>query len=575
MLAVLLFARVMWVDSRPAPVARAEVTFVPADTIVPGHRRLLVYAGPMGPVLRGRPIFQQLASDPEMRGTDLLFFHPKIMRLTFGPPDAFATRLRSEIDAQWIRAGGYDDVILSGASVGSVIARHAFVASAGSYPGQPRTVPWADSVTRIVLITGIGRGIGIEQEGAWKWPLRIGRYVPVIRRSIVYDQLRGAESISAMRIAWIRHFAQLVSTSRKDSTRRLPTIVQVLGSQDDYVRREDNIDFQQFPNAFHLVVPGARHGNIFYSSSDSIVRFAVFREAFLGARPGEASPYRVADDSIRRVVMLLHGIRSNRYDWVKELATQLRQRVPNVEVIESSYGNTSVLGFMLPGTRRRNRLWLQDQYTEALARHPNATVDVVAHSNGAYLLGESLAALPVMRFDRVALLGSVLPSSYPWRERHALGQVGTIRSERAAGDAVVAVVANGLRGLGMTDVGTSGWNGFNETGPFLVEPGLRDGGHHATVSRENLSAVADFIATGRAEAAATSTQPGMSQLGAQRSTGLRWLSAIAPWTLVLSAATLAVILVSWVRGASAARRWSRLGTVSVVVLCLAVLLDVL
>jgi len=88
-----------------------------------------------------------------------------VVRLTPGHADDFATRLRAEIDAQWIRAGGYDDIILAGGSLGSLLVRQAYLASAGADPRQPRTVPWSDRVSRIVLMPGIGRGINIENEG--------------------------------------------------------------------------------------------------------------------------------------------------------------------------------------------------------------------------------------------------------------------------------------------------------------------------------------------------------------------------------------------------------------------------
>jgi hypothetical protein len=222
------------------------------------------------------------------------------------------------------------------------------------------------------------------------------------------------------------------------------------------------------------------------------------------------------------VVFLLHGLRSSRDGWVGDLARRIRQRLPDADVVESSYGRLSLVAFVLPGVRRREIRWLQDQYTEYLARHPNATFDVVAHSNGTYLVGESMSRVPSMQFRRVVLLGSVLPTEYPWRERHDLGQVQELRIDRAADDAISAVLCSAMRGIGMTDVGPSGWRGFDEAGAFETDIGWYAGGHSAALAAPNLDNLADFVVTGRV------ARDSAALRGAPES-ALRWQSRLAPW----------------------------------------------
>lgn len=560
----------MFLDWRPAPTDQAIVKFIPGERTAGQVKRLVVHAGSMRRgVDRGMPVLRQLLSEPELAGSDLLTFDPVAYNLTSGPAEDFATRLRAEIDARWIRAGGYDDIILTGASLGSILVRQAFLESAGRDPRQPRTIPWSDRVSRIVLLAGIGRGVNPDSLGMWKWIARVGRFVPYVRRSIVYDQLRGAESISGIRIAWIRYFAELNAAAREDLSVRVPIVVQVLGDRDDIVKRADNVDLDQFPNAHYLDVPRARHGDIFAfgPSSDSAARYALFRQAFVSPHPSQAATRVITPDTVQRVIFLLHGLRSSHDNWVRQVGPVLRQRLPNAEIVESSYGLTSLLGFALPSVRRRERLWLQDQYTEALARHPLATIDVIAHSNGTYILGESLEHLPSMRFDRVAILGSVLPTDYSWRARRALGQVGVVRSDRAADDKVVALLASSLHGLGMSDVGTSGWRGFDESAEFLYEAPSVLGGHGATVSAEHLRSVTEFIATGeRGTTAANAAQPSIA---------LRVASGLAPWLLFLLAASGAMLATRWIRRATDSRRWSRVAVVGSFALVTAILLDVL
>jgi len=571
-LATILFLSVAsWIYvNRPRPAK--PVTILVKGTRAPNQpKRLIVYAHSMGyGFRRTRRVFDHLLREPELAGSDLLLFEPRAFRLTPGPSAGFATRLRAEIDAQWVREGGYDDVILAGSSLGSLLIRQAYLTSAGRDPKKPRTIPWSDRVSRIVLMGGIGRGINIENEGNWKWIVRIGRYIPMVRESVAYDQLRGAEFVTSIRIAWIRHFEELNRTAASDtSARKVPIVVQLLGTEDSFVRHEDNIDFDQFPNAFHIDVPGAQHEVFWFgSATDSALRYSLYREAFFGRSLPHASPRPVLRDSIDRVIFLLHGIRSSRDSWVKELAATLRARLPRAEVVESSYGQISVLGFALPTVRRRERRWLQDQYSEYLARHPSATFDVVAHSNGTYLLGESLARLPVMTFNHVAVLGSVLPKDYSWRERHNLRQVGTVRSDRAAGDVVVAVVSNALHGLGMMDVGTSGWSGFDEAGDFIVEPPLLPGGHDATLTRQNLAGVAEFIANGRGA-------PLDPPLTARPSQVLRLMSAAAPWVMFLVCLLVPIAAFYWVLRAAPSRRIPRVAAIFAGVVMLAIILDVL
>jgi hypothetical protein len=234
--------------------------------------------------------------------------------------------------------------------------------------------------------------------------------------------------------------------------------------------------------------------------------------------------------------------------------------------VESSYGWTTLLGFTLPSVRRRELRWLQDQYTEYLARHPAAVFDVAAHSYGAYLLGESLQRVPTMRFGRVLLLGSVLPAEYPWRQRHDWGQAEVVRTDRAAEDMVVAVFCSALHGIGMTDVGTSGWSGFEEHGELETDVVWHPGGHSAALESANLESLAEFIVTGRVSPTTTVVERPPRFMAV--------MSQLAPWFARLLLIGLATLVVHWLRRkhAPASRR---IGLAMATVIVLAIVLDVL
>lgn len=548
------------------------VTSVIRGPRAPGApRRLLVFVkGTSANVEAYKPFLFRLQAEPQLANTDLLLFDHRLVRLTTGRAYDFATRLRAEIDAQWIRNGGYDEVILAGHSYGSTLIRAAYLQSAGRDPRQAPTVPWSDHVTRVVLLAGIGRGVDAEDHGRWSLVLRVGRFIPLIRSSVMYDVLRGADFVTDVRIAWIRYMSELTrDMARNPEGHRPPIVVQVMGTEDDVLHRDDNIDLEQFPTAYQIDVPGAFHGPTLYNlnlvSNPELV-YGLIREAFVSTAPARSMlRHREAPDSIHRVVFLLHGMRSSRDEWVREIAPLLRKRLSHAEVVESSYGWISLASFVMPWVRRREIRWLQDQYTEYLARHPDATFDVVAHSNGAYMVGQALEHVPSLRFRRVVLLGSVLPSDYSWEQRREWRQAESVRTDRSADDLVVAVFCSGLRGLGMTDIGTSGWSGFENTAGVEREVAWYHGGHSAALARSNLTSLTEFLATGTVPDSLGTLERGPTP-------GVTLLSQLAPWLARL--ALLATIALGgfWIWRAPS--RSNRAAVLAAAAVLLMILLDV-
>jgi pimeloyl-ACP methyl ester carboxylesterase len=549
----------------------------PVTTVIRGPRapgaprRLLVFVKGTGADVEAyKPLLFRLQAEPSLANSDLLLFDHRLVRLTIGHAYDFATRLRAEIDAQWIRNGGYDEVILAGHSYGSTLVREAYLQSAGRDPRQPPTVPWSERVTRVVLLAGIGRGVDAEDHGRWSVVLRAGRFIPLIRSSVMYDILRGADFVTDVRIAWIRYMAELTrDAARNPQGRRPPIVVQVMGTEDDVLHRDDNIDLEQFPTAYQIDVPGAFHGPTLYNLNlvpNRELVYGLIREAFVSSAPARSLPqHRAMPDSIHRVVFLLHGMRSSRDDWVRDIAPLLRQRLPDAEVVESSYGWISLASFVMPWVRRREIRWLQDQYTEYLARHPNASFDVVAHSNGAYIVGQALEHVPSLRFQRVILLGSVLPSDYSWEQRRQWRQTESVRTDRSADDLVVAVFCSALRGVGMTDIGTSGWSGFDNSAGVEQEVAWYHGGHSAALARGNLASLSEFLATGIVTDSLASTQ-------ARPTPTVTLLSQLAPWLarLALLASLVAGGLWIW----RAPSRGNRAAVLAAAAVLLMILLDV-
>jgi pimeloyl-ACP methyl ester carboxylesterase len=431
-----------------------------------------------------------------------------------------ASNIAARINQRWVVAGGYDEIVLVGHSLGGLIVRQAYLLALTGAPGQ-RNI-WAGSVKRIVLFASLNRGVPAEFERRWWLPAVawFARVMPLTRHWLFHDIMRGSRFITNLRITWIRAVNGLDHP---------PNVVQFLGSNDGLVTAEDSNDVSQFPTGRHQVVPDATHGNLIRldiaPAPDE--RFWLIASAF--TEPWRQEPVPEIGDRAKSVVIVLHGIRATNTTWVQDVAAEIRSRNSGVEVVTASYGRFSARKFAVPATRRRFLGWLEDTYTERLALNPKATFHFIGHSNGTYLLGHSLQNIPGMQFERVLLAGSVLPIGYDWRSRVEMGQVRQIRNDRAARDVPVGVLCAALRGLGMRDVGTAGVDGFHGWDDKVKsEVYYYPGGHSAALASDNLSRFVTFVLDGDV------IRPG--SLPRMPSMGFSFLSRSAPvlaWLLVL------------------------------------------
>jgi pimeloyl-ACP methyl ester carboxylesterase len=462
-------------------------------------RRLIVLV----PRFRGQlgnwtPLKQRLANEQGYRPEAacwLDFAHGVNLRST-EILDAVAERLRGRIEAEWLRAGGFDDVVLVGHSMGGLIVRQAYLLAAGAVPGQLAST-WAGKVSRIVLFASLNRGVDPKKKPLWglaNWLVSLIRFLP---HFTFLDAIRGASFLTNLRINWIRLFGELAAAQRQGKTWpdgrpvQPPLVVQLLGERDGLVDPEDSKDVLAFPSGHELSVPDANHRTLYRLDQvpDPDLRYAVLRAGFVGVFPDNPP----VASSVRRVVFLLHGIRaSNVDDWIKELRKRISERAhASTDVIKPDYGYFTAARFALPSVRRRNISVFQDLYTEALAAHPTAEFDIIAHSNGTYILGQALRKTPGMRFENVALAGSVLPTNFPWGELKRNNQVGRVRNDRANRDWPVALLCNALSGLNMRDVGTGGFAGFKGTATHEVA--YYPGGHGMALKSDYQGLLVDFV----------------------------------------------------------------------------------
>lgn len=457
-------------------------------------RLIVVVAGFRPDKSKWEPLICRLNRDPGFTESTVLWIDHKIGYLSRRPMSEYAIELGARV-AQKVREDDQiDEIVFLAHSLGGPLVRHAYLLAARTDEDAAIDSSWATKVSGFVLLASVNRGLEFEALGlANRWMANLALVTGLARLVTINDCLRGSAFMTDLRIRWIRHFSRL--------GRQGPRVTQLLGTADRLVRRIDSLDVEQFPNSSHEDVPGATHLDIYRVEGvhDPDVRYGMIRDAIIGnnkAQPRLERPI-VAKNP---VVFVLHGIRASNGGWVEQVRSKIQDRQPQAEVITASYGWFSALDCAIPALRRRNIRWFQDQYSYYFARYPESDFHFLGHSNGTYILGQSLCSIPAMTFRRVLLIGSVLPQDYAWRDRFAEpAQVEMVRNDRANRDLPVALLVSGLRGfrIGMRDIGSSGVNGFEFGDSRIAEVFYYDGGHSVALAEDNLDSLLDFVLLGK------------------------------------------------------------------------------
>lgn len=459
---------------------------------VPGSirpRLVVVVPAINGDVDSWRPLIARLKQEEALAETCWKVLNTEKRWNSLARADQLARELRAKIDQAWRAYGPFEDIILVGHSMGGLLVRQAYLMACGVDTDVTQQSEWAERVSRLILFAAINRGVDPARKWIWRLTAWLFRVLPIFQRILVWDLLRGSDFITNLRIQWIRYFASLQG--------REPIVVQLLGTRDDVVAREDSVDVEQFPNAYAIEVASGTHDNLFHLEGieDADERYAVLRDAFVHVHPRRAENIKVCGAS--QIVFVLHGIRADNRTWVQQTIDAIKTQWPAVQAIGPRYGYFSALRFAIPVTRRRNLEWFRDAYTEALAHNPQASFSFIGHSNGTYIFGECLRAIPGMRFKRAVLVGSVLPSDYDWENRSKRKQLEQLRVDGSSHDWPVGWLCSLLRGAGMRDVGTGGFEGFTRlNGVNKSEYFWYKGGHSAPLATANLSSLATFAVTG-------------------------------------------------------------------------------
>ena len=437
------------------------------------------------------------------------FYDHRCSLLSFGDLQKKGEKLRIKIDKIWTKLTDkaqpedfeYPDVVLVAHSMGGPLLREAYLRAFNSDIRQPKS-PWAQHVTRFVLFSSINRGIRTDQKLWLKFSAWMVRNFPFLSGLQIADLYRGSNFITNLRINWIRHFGALSEAQASNKSWpdgrpiKVPTVIQVNGSKDSLVKKGDSEDIIAMPEAHDLDLDEADHSDVYFVDDS---RYPTVKRAFCE----QFKKNKTSADTnkkVTQVVFLLHGIRASNVDkWITEIGNKIKQRNKGkIAVVHPNYGYFTAAKFVLPSVRRKNIPFFQDHYTEALAEHPTAKFSIIAHSNGAYILGHSLLSAPAMHFTNIALAGSVLPKDFwnKFEDNRLKSQADNISNHRAERDWPVALLCSALRGLRMRDIGTSGFDGFD--GSSTSEVAYYRGGHSDALRPVYYNSLINFILKGTA-----------------------------------------------------------------------------
>lgn len=411
---------------------------------------------------------------------------------------------------------GYDKIILVGHSFGALLARNLYIEACSiNHNTSELKHPWCAKVDRIVLLAGMNRGwrishhLSITNAILWSFGSLISALIWLMVRKFpqIYAIKKGSPFITNLRIRWI----QMQNLSDKYQVGNALTI-QLLGTIDDMVSPEDNIDLVSGSDFIYIDVPHSGHENVVDMAHKKYgqARASVFSQALFESSDNlKALSQLPSDENIENkktditdVVFVMHGIRDLGY-WTHKIARRIISRSrPHgkthkiIATETSSYGYFPILSFLSPFKRMEKVSWLMDQYAEALARYPNAEFSYVGHSNGTYLLAKALEDYPLCKFKNVVFAGSVVRRDYDWNKKIENHQVENVLNYVATADWVVGLFPNTLQKIRWQDLGSAGHDGFAETAN-IQQIKYITGTHGAALQEDNWDAIADFVLTGQ------------------------------------------------------------------------------
>jgi pimeloyl-ACP methyl ester carboxylesterase len=464
------------------------------------RKLIVVVPSLLGNRQKWEPLLSRLMQEPHLKaGTEAQweFWAHDTRPFSFGAARSLSRRLAAFINEK-VSTNQFEEIILVGHSMGALLVRDAYLLAAGAYERKIEVEQrsWSSKVTKFVLFASLSRGFDPDCRFLVRLMISAFNLVGLFGWTTASDMARGSDFITDLRLAWIRYFHQLAEAGHD------PVLVQFLGTIDTIVRQQDCLDTEQFPRGQTIDVADATHDDLYQinKAADPNSRYQLIARVFESDYQPPATNRAPVISEPQRIAFVLHGIRASNTGWVEEICALIKKLYPDVVIEHAQYGYFSALNFFLPWVRRSRARWFQDVYSDWAAKSPNPDTKFyfIGHSNGTYMFGRGLKCVKMMRFDRAYLAGTVLPPSYPWRDRFADSQIAALRSDRSAFDWPVGLLCSALSF--MRDIGPGGFSGFESAPPEVIEYQYYRGGHSKPLEdKRNLEAVVRYVLGGQDE----------------------------------------------------------------------------
>lgn len=408
-------------------------------------------------------------------------------------PEDIAGELSRRIQAA--AANGYRRVRIIAHSFGALLTRAAVLQALDVCDGLDHR--WLRNTDRLILLAGTNRGF-MPDRATYRLLLLCPYWAKTAQRG-----LRGSRWVTALRLRWLDRAMQTPSP--------LPKTVQILGRDDRIVGSDDSVEIYQYPAHEQHEVEDITHMDFLHIGKPE--NAALLQRVIAAIAGPRVDPVpRPLVPTPERIIFLVHGIRDFG-DWQESIECAVQQRLleqarllgaatdaaaapdaaraapvlAHVKVISVRCGRFSALQFFSLGRRRWNVQAFADRYVQERCKAPHATFCVAAHSLGTLVLARALQRYSnVMRFERAFLVGSVLPTGFPW-SRFAIGRLHNVCG---ASDRYVGWLCRTLRALGYRHLGTSGVHGFADA---QVEQEFHKGGHSDWLKPAHQKDIARFL----------------------------------------------------------------------------------
>jgi hypothetical protein len=206
--------------------------------------------------------------------------------LSYADPNEIARGLVEQIDAEWGAAvearRPFTRIILAGHSYGALLARKVYIIACGEHPramfesaiGPRGEAAWAGAVERIVLLAGMNRGwrishqLGLARAVGWTllmWGVRFFTALLTLlgplrgRKAAILQIQCGAIFLTQLRIQWLWMRRRAAAEPGRSGG---ALTVQLLGTVDDMVSPQDNIDLVSGGDFLYLDVPMSGHPSV-------------------------------------------------------------------------------------------------------------------------------------------------------------------------------------------------------------------------------------------------------------------------------------------------------------------------